>query len=183
VRVAVPRYGAMKDRLLADLDARFARHASGDSSGVLDDQALDVVTELVALGEPDAGSLARVAALHLYRYQAQAPELGEVDLKLALALYTNLHTVDPRLVPPEVRHVLGLASPHDTALALLGEYERGGQPEHLERAISLFRQELLEQPRADSVHNLATALLHRFERFGQPADYDEAIELRYQARQ
>ena len=175
----------MKDRLLADLDARFARHANGDSSGVLDDQALDVVTELVALGEPDAGSLARVAALHLYRYQAQGPERGEVDLKLALALYTNLHTVDPRLVPPEVRNVLGLASPHDTAIALLQEYERGGQAEHLDRAISLFRQELLEQPpdRASGLSNLATALLHRFERFGEPADYDEAVELRYQARQ
>lgn len=172
----------MKDRLLADLDARFARHANGDSSGVLDDQALDVVTELVSLGEPDAGSLARVAALHLFRSQALTPEQGATDRRLALALYTNLHTVDPRLVPPEVRTVLGLASPHDTAIALLREYERSGQNEHLDRAISLFRQELLERPGTDSRQNLATALLHRFERFGQPADYDEAIELRFQAR-
>jgi tetratricopeptide (TPR) repeat protein len=174
----------MKDRLLADLDARFARHANGDSSGVLDDQALTVVTELVALGEPDAGSLARVAALHLFRAEALAPELGETDRRLALALYTNLHAVDPRLVPPDVRTVLGLASPHDTAVALLREYERNAQDEHLERAISLFRQELLENPpdHADCLQNLATALLCRFERFGEPADYDEAIELRFQAR-
>jgi hypothetical protein len=151
---------------------------------VLDDQALDVVTELVALGEPDAGSLARVAALHLFRSQALTPEQGEADRRLALALYTNLHTVDPRLVPPDVRSVLGLASPHDTAIALLREYEHSAQHEHLTRAISLFRQELLERPadRTDCLRNLATALLHRFERFGQPADYDEAVELRFQAR-
>ena len=173
----------MKDRLLADLDARFARHANGDSSGVLDEQALSVVTELVALGEPDAGSLARVAALHLFRSQALAPEQAETDRRLALALYTNLHTVDPRLVPPEVRTVLGLASPHDTAIALLREYERNGHVEHLERAISLFRQELLEHrpDRAGCLSNLAAALFHRFERLGEPADYDEAVELRHQA--
>lgn len=151
---------------------------------MLDDQALDVVTELVALGEPDAGSLARVAALHLFRSQALAPEQSETDRRLALALYTNLHTVDPRLVPAEVRNILGLASPHDTAIALLHEFQRSGQDEHLDRAISLLRQELLERPadRTDCLQNLATALLYRFERFGQPTDYDEAIELRFQAR-
>src|SRR5690242_16046928 len=104
----------MKDRLLADLDARIARHAGGDSSGVLDEQALDVVTELAGSSAPDAGSLARVAALHLCRYQALPPEHREIDLRLARALYTNLHAVDPRLVPPDVRDFLGLASPHDT---------------------------------------------------------------------
>jgi hypothetical protein len=169
----------MKERLLADLDARIARHAGGDSSGVLDEQALAVVTELVASGDPDAGSLARVAALHLCRYQALPPEHGELDRQLALALYTNLHTVDPRLVPPDVRDMLRLASPYDTGIALLREYERTGETDQLERAISLLRQEVLEpQPdRADGLHGLGMALLRRFERFGQPADLHEAIGL------
>jgi hypothetical protein len=176
--VSVARYQAMKDRLLADLDARIARHASGDSSGVLEEQALAVVSELVTTGAPDAGSLARVAALHLCRYQAQDAEHGEVDRKLAVALYTNLHTVDPRLVPSDVRDVLGLASPHDTAFLLLGEYKQTGQPDQLERAISLLRQEVLEdQPdRANCLHTLGIALLRRFDRFGEPADLHEAIE-------
>jgi hypothetical protein len=169
----------MKERLLADLDARIARYANGDSSGVLDEQALAVVTELAASGDPDAGSLARVAALHLCRYQALLPEHGEVDRQLALAVYTNLHTVDPRLVPPEVRDLLGLASPHETGMALLREYERTGRVDHLERAISLLRQEVLEpQPdRADGMCGLGMAMLRRFERFGEPADLHEAIEL------
>jgi hypothetical protein len=168
----------MKDRLLADLDARIARHGSGDSSGVLDERVLTLVTELAALGDPDAGSLVRVAALHLCRYQALPPEHSEIDMRLALALYTKLHTVDPRLVPPDVRAMLGLASPHDTGVELLREYERTGQVDHLERAISLFRQEVLEHrpDRANDLHSLGLALLRRFERFGQRADLQEAIE-------
>ncbi|MFC4857121.1 hypothetical protein [Actinophytocola glycyrrhizae] len=167
----------MKERLLAELDARIARHAAGDSSAVLDEHALALVTELAALGEPDAGGLARVAALHLCRYQALPPEHAEVDLRIARALYTKLHTVDPRLVPPEVRELFGLASPHDRGLALMREYERTGGPGHLERAISLFRQELLEQPTASGAHRLAAALFHRFERTGRRADLAEAVAL------
>lgn len=169
----------MKQRLLADLDARIARHASGDSSGVLDEQALALVAELTALGAPDAGSIMRVAALHLCRYRALPPEHGEVDLRLARALYTNLHTVDPRLVSPEVRDFLGLASPHDTGIELMREHERTGQLDHLERAISLFRQDTIEgqADRATGLHVLGMALFRRFELTGLPADLDEAIEL------
>jgi hypothetical protein len=168
----------MKERLLSELDARIAAHAGGDSTGVLDDQALALVTQLAELGDPDAGSLVRVAALHLCRYQA-LPRQGEADLRLARALYTKLHTVDPRLVSSEVREFFGLASPHDSGVALLREYEQTGRLDHLERAISLFRQEVVEQQadRADSLHNLGMALLHRFERTGRPADLDEAVAL------
>jgi hypothetical protein len=169
----------VKERLLAELEARIARHANGDSSGVLDEQALALVAELTTLGDPDAGSLARVAALHLCRSEALPPEHGAVDLRLALALYTNLHTVDPRLVPPRVRELFGLASPHDTGIALLREYERSGLLEHLERAISLFRQEVLapNPDPASSRTNLATALLHRFALTAELSDVDEAIAL------
>lgn len=169
----------MKERLLAELDARIARHTDGDSSGVLDEQALALVNDLAASGEPDAGSLARVAALHLCRYQALPPEHATTDLRLALALYTKLHTVDPRLVPPEVRAFFGLASPHDRGLALLREYERTGRPGHLERAISLLRQEVLAGPAGheDCLRSLRTALLRRFELTGRQADLDEATEL------
>ncbi|HEX6358646.1 hypothetical protein [Actinophytocola sp.] len=169
----------MKERLLAELDARVARHANGDSSGVLDEQALDLVTELTALGGPDAGSLSRVAALHLCRYEALPPEHGEADLKLARTLYTRLHTVDPRLVSPEVRELFGLASPRDSGVALMREYERTGRLAQLERAISLFRQEVLEHQtgQANAERNLGKALLRRFERTGQRTDLDEAIRL------
>src|SRR3954447_9292594 len=98
----------MKDRLLADLDDRIARHADGDSSGVLDEGALVLVTALARLGAPDAGSLVRVAALHLCRYQALPPEHGGIDLRMAQTLYTRLHAVDPRLVSPRVREFFGL---------------------------------------------------------------------------
>jgi tetratricopeptide (TPR) repeat protein len=169
----------MKERLLADLDARIARHADGDPSGVLDEQALALVAQLTELGGPDAGSLARVAALHLCRYQSLPPEQAETDLRLARALYTNLHSVDPRLVPAEAREFFGLASPHDTGTALMAEYERTGHLDHLERAISLFRQVILEDEadQAAGRYSLGLALFHRFERTGQPADLDEAIEL------
>lgn len=163
--------------LIADLEARIARHVEGDSSGVLDEQALELVAELTRLGDPDAGSLARVAALHLCRSEALPPEHGAVDLRLAVALYTNLHTVDPRLVPPRVRDLFGLASPHDTGIALLRAYERSGQPEHLERAISLLRQEVLDDKAVNGRYILAMALLRRFERFGGLSDVDEAIAL------
>lgn len=165
----------MKARLLAELDLRIARHAAGDSSGVLDDQALTLVTELTALGAPDAGSLARVAALHLSRYAALPPEEGQVDLRLAQALYIKLHMVDPRLVTPEIREFFGLESPQDSAVALLRLYERTGSLDHLDRAISLFRQEMLEQ-QADG-RLLAVALRLRHERTGRQADLDEAVEL------
>jgi hypothetical protein len=167
----------MNERILADLDARIAQHVAGDSSGVLDEQALALVTELAASGDPDAGSLTRVAALHLCRHEALPPEHGETDLGLASALYTNLHSVDPRLVPEEVREFFGLASPHDSALALMREYEQSGRLDDLERAISLLRQEVLEQhaPRADDLHSLGTALCQRFQRSGHPADLDEAL--------
>lgn len=171
------RLAAMKERLLADLDARIARHAGGDSSGVLDERALDLITELTGLGEPDAGSLVRVAALHLCRYQALPPELGRSDLQLAQAIYTKLHTVDPRLAPPRVREFFGLASPHDGGVARLREYEQTGQLDQLERAISLFRQEVLEEQTAGGLHSLGMALLRRFERTGHPADLDEAVEV------
>jgi hypothetical protein len=167
----------MKERLLADLDARIARHADGDSSGVLDERALALVSELTGLGEPDAGSLVRVAALHLCRYQALPPELGEPDLRMAQLLYTKLHTVDPRLAPPRVRDFFGLASPHDGGVARLREYERTGDLEHLERAISLFRQEVLDGRTGGALHSLGMALLRRFERTGQPADLDEAVKV------
>ena len=167
----------MKERLLADLDARIARHANGDSSGVLDDQALVLVTELTKLGDPDADSLARVAALHLCRSEALPAEDGAGELRLAHALYANLHTVDPRLVPPHVRALFGFASPHDTGIALLREYERSGRPEHLERAISLLRQEILDDQAVDGRYILAMALLRRFERFGSLSDVDESIAL------
>jgi hypothetical protein len=176
--VTVTRWCAMKERLLAELDARIVRHTDGDSSGVLDEHAFALVAELTALGEPDAGSLVRVAALHLCRYQALPPEHGEVDLGLARALYTKLHTVDPRLVPPRVRKLFGLASPHDSGIALLREYERTGRLDRLDRAISLLRQDVLEQPdRASSRHSLGMALFRRYERTGQPADLAEAREL------
>lgn len=165
----------MKERLLADLDARIARHANGDSSGVLDQQALALVTELAA-SAPDAGSLLRAAALHLCRYEALPPEDGGTDLRLARALYTNLHAVDPRLVSQEVREFLGLASPYDRGVALMREYERTGSPDHLERAISLFRQEVLEH-RATGLHSLGIALLRRFDHLERPADLHEAIKL------
>jgi hypothetical protein len=169
----------MKERLLADLDARIARHADGDAAGVLEDQALDLVTELTALGAPDAGSIMRVAALHLCRYQALPPEHGEADLRLARALYTNLHAVDPRLVPPDVREFFELASPRDTGIELMDEYDRTGRLDQLDRAISLFRQDAVERPadRASGLHSLGRALLRRFELTGQPADLDETIEL------
>jgi hypothetical protein len=165
----------MKERLLAELDLRIARHVGGDSSGVLDDQVFDLVTELTELGEPDAGSLARVAALHLSRYAALPPEESAVDLRLAQALYIKLHLVDPRLVPAEVREFFSLESPHESAVALLRLYERTGSPDHLDRAISLFRQEVLER-RADPRH-LAVALRLRYERTGNQSDLDEAVEL------
>jgi hypothetical protein len=168
----------MKERLLAELDVRIARHADGDSSGVLDDQAIAMVVELTASGSPDAGSLIRVAALHLCRYQALPPEAGAEDLRLARALYTKLHAVDPRLVSRRVREFFCLASPHDRGIALMREYDRTGQDGHLDRAISLFRQEVLEQQEADPAdgqHSLGMALLRRFERTGQLADLDEAI--------
>jgi hypothetical protein len=169
----------MKERLLAELDARIARHAGGDSAGVLDEQALDLVTALARWGAPDAGSLARVAALHLCRYQALPREHAEPDLRMARTLYTNLHTVDPRLVPPPVREFFRLASPHDSAVALVREYEQTGRLDHLDRAISLFRQEVLEQETAPagSVRGLTTALRLRFARTGQRRDLDEAAEL------
>jgi hypothetical protein len=166
--------GVVKERLLADLDARIARHAEGDSTGVLEERALDLVVELTALGEPDAGSLGRVAALHLCRYQALPAEEGEIDRRMAQALYTNLHTVDPRLVPPDVRLTFGLTSPRDTGRALLAEHERTGQLEPLDRAISLFRQVTLER-KADGQHLLGLALLRRFERTGHLSDVDEAV--------
>lgn len=165
----------MKDRILADLDARIEAHTGGDSTGVLDERALDLVTELVTAGGPDAGSLVRVAALHLCRYQALPPELGEADLRMARTLYARLHAVDPRLVPARVRDFFGLASPHDQAVALMAEYERTGRLEDLERAISLFRQEVLEH-RADARH-LRMALLRRYRRTGQAVDLDEVATL------
>lgn len=167
----------MRERLLADLDARIARHADGDSSGVLDDDALAVVRELTAEA-PDAGSLSRVAALHLCRFEALPPELGAVDLRLAQSIYTNLHTVDPRLVPQDVREFFGLTSPRETGVARLRQYERTGELDHLERAISLFRQEVLEHgDNAEALSHLATALRRRFKRTGNRADFDEAVEL------
>jgi hypothetical protein len=169
----------MKERLLAELDARIARHVNGDSSGVLDQHALALVTELAGAGDPDAGSLARVAALHLCRYEALPREHADTDLRMAMVLYTKLHEVDPRLVPPEVREFFGLAAPHDRGRALVREYEQTGRLDHLERAISLFRQEKLEQRAdpAESAQALGSALLRRFERTRQPADLDEAIAL------
>jgi hypothetical protein len=164
----------MEERLLADLDARIARHARGDSPGVLEERALTLVAELTTLGAPDAGSLARVAALHLCRYQALPAEDGETDRRMAQALYTNLHTVDPRLVPPDVRLAFGLMSPRDTGIALMAEYERTGLLDLLERAISLFRQEALEL-RADGLQFLGVALLCRFERTAELSDVDEAV--------
>jgi hypothetical protein len=164
----------MKEWILADLDARIARHADGDSTGVLEERALALVAELTTLGEPDAGSLGRVAALHMCRYQALPAEEGEIDRRMAQALYTNLHTVDPRLVPPEVRQTFGLTSPRDTGLALLAEHERTGRLEPLDRAISLFRQQTLEH-RTDGLHLLGLALLHRFERTAELSDVDEAV--------
>jgi hypothetical protein len=136
--------------------------------------------ELTEPGAPDAGSLTRVAALHLCRSQALPPEHAEIDRRLGLALYRTLHTVDPRLVPPGVRDLLGLAPPHDAAVALLAEYRRTGLADQLERAISLLRQEVLEhQPaRPADLQHLATALLHRYERYREPADLNEANELR-----
>lgn len=166
----------MKERLLAELDARIARHVQGDSSGVLDANALGIVKELTELGEPDAGSLTRVAALHLCRYEALPREHADTDLRMAHTIYTTLHRVDPRLVPPGVREFFGLSAPSERGVALLREYERTGNLDHLERAISLFRQDVLEQ-RADSAFHLATALLHRFERGGKPADRTEAVAL------
>lgn len=168
----------MKERLLAELDARIARHADGDSSGVLDVQALAIVSELAASGAPDAGSLVRVAALHLCRYQALSAEHGTADLELAQAIFTNLHTVDPRLVSADVREFFGLASPQESGVARMRAYEQTGRHEHLERAISLFRQEVVEQhgDRANGLYSLGMALFHRFERTGQPVDLDEAIE-------
>lgn len=135
----------MRERLLAELEARITRHADGDSSGVLDERALALVAELTDLGAPDAGSLVRVAALHLCRYQALPPEQGVIDLNLARALYTKLHTVDPRLVSPRVREFFGLTSPHDRGLELMREYERTGRHDYRERALSLFQQAKLEQ--------------------------------------
>lgn len=169
----------MKERLLAELDACIARHADGDPSGVLDQHALALVTELAALGEPDAGSLGRVAALHLCRYEALPPEHAAADLRMARVLYTKLYEVDPRLVSARVRELFGLPAPHERGVALLREYERTGRPDHLDRAISLFRQEVLEQrdDPAQGSFSLAIALSHRFERNGQAGDLDEAVAL------
>lgn len=165
----------MRERILADLDQRIARHADGDSSGVLDAGALALVQELTGLGVPDAGSLVRVAALHLCRYQALPRGHGEIDRRMAVNLYTNLHTVDPRLVPPRVRELFGLASPHDGGVARMREYERTGRLDQLDRAISLFRQEVVEGH--VEAYSLEMALLRRFQHTGDLVDLDEVVEL------
>ncbi len=170
----------MKERLLADLDARIGRHAAGDSAGVLDEHALTLVEELTGLGAPDAGSLARVAALHLCRYQALPPEHARADLAIARALYTKLHAVDPRLVSRQVRDFFGFETPHESGIARLREYEESGRLDYLDRAISLFRQEVLEQ--ATGHLSLAAALLRRHERTGHQPDLDEATALRRSAQ-
>lgn len=162
----------MKEQLLADLDARIARHAGGDSTGVLDQQALVLIGRLTELGAPDAGSLARVAAVHLCRYQALPPEHADTDLRLARAIYAKLHKVDPRLVSPRVRGFFGFASPRDSAIARLREHDRTGRLDHLDRAISLFRQEVLEESTGHA--DLAAALRRRHALTGQQADLDEA---------
>jgi hypothetical protein len=166
----------MREWLLAELDARITRHVDGDSSGVVDDNVLGIVAELARSGAPDAGSLTRVAALHLCRHEALPPGRGDTDLRVARAIYTTLHAVDPRLVPPGVRDFLGLAAPHEQGVALLREYDRTGALEHLDRAISLFRQDVLEG-RPDGAFHLATALARRSARTGQPADREEAVRL------
>ncbi|TDV35316.1 hypothetical protein [Actinophytocola oryzae] len=167
----------MKERILADLDDRIARHLDGDSSGVLDRRALELVSELTDAA-PDAGALARVAALHLCRSEALPPEGSGTDRRLAYALYTKLHAVDPRLVPPQVREFFDFPAPHDDGVARLREYEESGRLSHLERAISLFRQEMLEDGGdQEVVSDLAAALRLRYERTGQQTDLDEATEL------
>jgi hypothetical protein len=162
----------VREQLLADLDERIARHADGDPSGVLDEQALVLIGRLTELGAPDAGSLARVAAIHLCRYQALPPEHADTDLRLARAIYTKLHKVDPRLVSPRVRDFFGFASPHDGAVVRLREHERTGRLDHLDRAISLFRQEVLEESTGHA--ELAAALRRRYALTGEQADLDEA---------
>src|SRR5690348_10500791 len=97
--------------LLNAVQARVDRFAAGDSSEVLDPEAVHEVRRLLQEASSDeAGLPIRVvyisAMLHLCRYLAQPDREDEEDIGRALALFGMISTVAPELVPDAVRPLL-----------------------------------------------------------------------------
>lgn len=189
-----------RHQLTEDLTKRLgAAIESEDPQRLLDSSLLYLARDLAqtvpqeieeAAATPDiVEALDVLALLHWIRYEVLPEGRDEDDLQTSLEWYGALLQIAPSLVPEFVRDELAAAGmPADSSAAestnhgaeLLEDYQRTGDGQLLQTAISLFRDAVGSTPASDPnrpamLTNLGGALQELFERTGQLRDLDEAI--------
>ncbi len=179
----------MRERLLAQLQARLEQADAGDPKGILDPQALaEVRTLLKTIDDPvtDLEVALTSGWLHWARYQFLPEGDDQEDLEAALELFAALYPTRPSMLPEQVRVLFDQNMADDPqawaarASALLQATLQNGDSGHLNEAIDLLTRTLAPTPadhpdRAVTLSNLGAALQTRFERVGEIADLDAAI--------
>ncbi len=179
------------DRLLAGRE-------SGAVSWVLDPAVPHLARDLAqALNQDfqDADVRAVIEAMSVLvdvywaRYQLLPEGKNQDDLQACLAWSAALLPAAPGLVPEPVRFYLArpdtpadASEANNSGAALYGDYQRSGNIQLLETAITHFREAVDASPvdhpdRPAMLYNLGHALRDRFEHTGRQADLDQAITI------
>ena len=174
---------------------------AGDPASLLDAEVPGMAQTLAGIltaglqGEiaPDFEAMSTLADVHWIRYQVLPEGQDQDDLEACLTWSAMLLTVAPHLVPEHVRaHLTAAGTPAGAtsgaaaeattrAMSLYkGYFERPGNIENLQAAVTLFREAVAATPtdhpdRPMMLSNLVAALQAWFERTGVLGDLDEAL--------
>jgi CHAT domain/Tetratricopeptide repeat len=194
----------LEDAAVPDRDAALAAlkvhlvFAAKDPASILRRKATRAAKAVLAAVGPDpAADLPAVHALgwyHWLRYQVLPKGRDQADLAAIVRLLAPVYLADPGAVPEPVGQFfarLAMSAPDpDTdpavlvnhAINLIQAYERGGQRDLLDQAVTLFRAALAATPqdhpdRVGRLNNLGNALRTLFDRTGDQDTLVEAVQL------
>jgi hypothetical protein len=189
--------GGNRDRLVKDLSERLrTRTESGDLTELLGAEVLSLARDLGEALSQDfqevspadfVAALSVLVAVRWIRYQLLPEGQDQDDLQACLKWSEALLPLAPHLVPEPV--LISLAGPGapiaaatDRGIALYGDYERTGDLQFLQSAITCFGEAVDataagNPDRPGRLSNLGTLLRTRFGRTGEQADLDQAISL------
>ena len=189
---------ARRKELLRRVEGRVERYArEHDGRVVLASQAEDEARSLLEVvgwhpveGGPslDAEAILAVAWFHWLRADARPAHLHddpgprESDVELSIALFRPLYSVDPNLLPTELRELFGNDLPAtDPGVIRYREYQQTRDPAALDDAAELLRQGDTAAEGEDAamlarrLSNLSAVLRERYLLLGHDADIDDAV--------
>lgn len=179
-----------REDLLAAVEARLEADDAWDDQDplpagvrpVLQARTLTEARQLAATlngGDGDLDARSALGWLYLYRFRALPDGEDEDDLNAAIDMFTPLFITGSGGLPDMLLPSIAQKASH-TALAMVDQSARAGDPDLADRAVMLWRRIVAATPdgepaRAIHLNDLGYALQNRFRCLGEPSDLDDAI--------